>query len=83
MGYHIICQVRCQILPEFLPFICGKYLRGADTTNAPRLFRPLLQLWERLDLKSSIHEHDLTADGVYTCHIEKKPYNHRGDLWRA
>lgn len=82
MGYHIICNVKCQILPEWIPFIRGKYLRGADTTNAPRLFRPLLQLWDRLDLASSVHDHDLTAEGVFTCHIEKKPYNHRGDLWR-
>ena len=83
MGYHIICQVKCQILPEFLPFIRGKYLRGAEDTNVPAAYRHFIQLWNRLDLASSFYEHSLTADGVFTCHIEKKPYNHRGDLWRA
>ena len=81
MGYHIICNVTCQILPEYLPFIHGKYLRGTDASNVAPLFRTLLQLWNRLDLASSVYEHNLSAEGVFTCHIEKKPYNHRGDLW--
>ncbi len=83
MGYHIFCQVRCQILPEFLPFIRGKYLRSeVDGTNVPPAYRHFIQIWKRLDFGNAVNNHDLTADGVFTCHIEKKPYNHRGDLWR-
>ena len=84
MGYHIILQVKCQILPEFLPFIKEKYLRkdtNDDGTVVPTNYAPLLRIWNRLAIGPSFYDYDLSADGVFTCHIEKKPYNHRGDLW--
>ncbi len=81
MGYHIICQVKCQVLPEYLPFIREKYMQNEPTTNVPSAYRPLLHVWKRLDIGPSFYDYNLTVDGVFTCHIEKKPYNHRGDLW--
>jgi hypothetical protein len=81
MGYHIILHVKCKLLPDYIPFIREKYLRKEDSSTAPNAYRHLLQIWNQLDIGQSFYEYDLTTDGVFTCHIEKKPYNHRGDLW--
>jgi len=81
MGYHIILYVKCQLLPEYIPFIREKYLRKEDSQTVPSAYRHLLQIWKQLDIGSSFYGYDLSTDGVFTCHIEKKPYSHRGDLW--
>ena len=85
MGYHIILQVTCQVLPEYIPFIREKYLRKDDEyepdDSVPVSYRRLLQIWKRLDIGRSLHDYKLTEDRIFECHIEKKPYNHRGDLW--
>lgn len=121
MGYHIILQVKCQILPEYIPFIRDGYLRRDNRTieetyeeeststedeemsyssvhedqaeddqsipepiqePIPTPYSRLFQMWERLDIGQWFYEYDLTNDGIFTCHIEKKPYNHsRPDLW--
>jgi hypothetical protein len=33
MGYHIILNLKCQLLPEFIPFIRDKYLRNGDESD--------------------------------------------------
>jgi hypothetical protein len=96
MGYHIILNLKCQLLPEFIPFIRDKYLRNGDESDdeddheyeqqgleIPVMYSKLLQIWKRLDIGQWFYEYDLTNDGIFTCQIEKKPYNHRGDLWTA
>ena len=85
MGYHIILQVTCQVLPEFVPLIRERYLRGETDwepdDSVPNSYKPFIRTWKRLAIGCSFGKHDITADGIFTCYIEKKPYNHRGDLW--
>lgn len=85
MGYHIILQVECKVLPEYVPFIREKYLRKDNDyvpdDSLPVAYRRLLQIWKRLDIGRSLQDYTLATDGRFTCYIEKKPYNHRGDLW--
>ncbi len=116
MGWHYGLFLKCKLLPEYIDFIKGDYLRRDciyidevddddddvdddmevddeadddeicdedDTKHNPPHYRCLLDYWNRLNIDPNWYKYDLSSSGEFTCKLEKKVTNHRGDLWKA
>lgn len=112
MGWHYGLFLKCKLLPEYIDFIKGDYLRREylrrdciyideaddyedeadddeicdedDTKHNPPHYRRLLDYWNRLNIDPNWYKYDLTSSSnEFTCKLEKKVTNHKGDLWKA
>ena len=87
MGWHYILTFKCEILPEYIPFIRAKYFQqftdegcfgeedivARDTayTTVSKAYRDLIDIWQELDIGSHFQEYDLEGS-TFTCRISKK-----------
>ena len=79
MGYHIILEVKCQVLPEYIDFIKNQYMREDDedeeNTINP-LYEEFLEIWKQLEIGDYFYNYHLEGD-IFTFRIEKKPHRHK------
>lgn len=85
MGYHIILEVKCQVLPEYIDFIKKEYMREDNGYNSDDegeeeelinpLYEEIVEIWEQLKIGDNFYKYDLKEE-IFTFRIEKKPYKH-------
>ena len=94
---HVKCKLLPEFIPFIRDKYLRKYDASDEDTESeeddqpypeqgledPVMYSKLIKIWNKLNIGQWFYEYDLTKDGIFTCQIEKKPYNHRGDLWTA
>jgi hypothetical protein len=93
MGWYLILNCSCTILPEFVPFIEKGYLRIApeewekddkqkEYDTLPKSYRDLIDIWNELELSYFIDRYELNGS-QFKCGITKKVTTYNGDLEEA
>jgi hypothetical protein len=88
MGYHIILDVICDLLPEYINFIKNQYILKNNDDNdddeddevpMDPMYIPFLKIWESLEIGNYFYEYKLEGQR-FSFRIEKKPHRHSGNL---
>jgi len=87
MGYHIILEVKCQVLPEYFDFVKKEYMRKYDDNCSDNeeeeiinpLYEELIEICSQLKIGNYFYTYSLTDD-IFWFRIEKKPHRHSGYL---
>lgn len=90
MGWYLILNCSCTILPEFIPFIEKGYLqisaeewekddKQKEYESLPKSYRDIIDIWNELELSYCIDRYEL-FDSQFKCGMTKKVNSYRGDL---
>jgi hypothetical protein len=84
MGYHIILNATCELLPEYIDFIKNQYILKdsedeEDEFPMDPIYIPFLKIWNSLEIGNYFYEYKL-EDQRFSFRIEKKPHRHSGNL---
>jgi hypothetical protein len=92
MGWYLILNITCTILPEFISFIENGYLQTTvddwekedkqkEYENLPKSYKDIIDTWKGLGLGCSINSYNNNKDGlICEFEIEKKVTTYNGDL---
>lgn len=91
MGWYLILNCSCTILPEFVPFIEKGYLqisgnmwekedKQIEYEALPKSYRDIIDIWKELELWCSINSYNNKGDLICEFEITKKVNSYSGDL---
>lgn len=94
MGWYLFLNVKCTILPEFVPFIEKGYLRingdmwqeedkQAEYESLPKSYRDIIDIWKELSLWCSIMTYVIKDELICEFNMEKKVTTYIGNLEEA
>ena len=85
MGYHIILDVKCKLLPQYVNYVRKyRFFENEETSvvegDDESFFVELLEIWDKLKIEHHFYKYQVDVDNVFSFTLQKKPYHHDGNL---